>query len=236
MSDRFFRFPHTPHLAWLGPGQPRDDKVLAPDEASALLTGEVVVEEKVDGANIGISCSDAGALRVQNRGSYLERAHAAAQFRPLWPWLAAREARLIELLGVDRILFGEWCYATHSVFYDRLPDWFLGFDVYDRRAERFWDSRRRNDLLRELGLHGVPLLGRGEYTPERLRELVSGPSRVGSGAMEGVVVRQEEGGFTARRAKLVRAEFTQAIEEHWSRKPLHPNQLAPDAGSSTWTR
>jgi hypothetical protein len=44
MTD-FFRFPHTPHLAWLGPGVPRDDKVLAPAEAQALLAGEVVVEE-----------------------------------------------------------------------------------------------------------------------------------------------------------------------------------------------
>ncbi|MGV3590570.1 MAG: DNA ligase, partial [Gammaproteobacteria bacterium] len=28
--DEFFRFPHTPHIAWLGAGMPRDDKVLAP--------------------------------------------------------------------------------------------------------------------------------------------------------------------------------------------------------------
>ncbi|NLZ78249.1 MAG: DNA ligase, partial [Gammaproteobacteria bacterium] len=27
MSD-FFRFPHTPHIDWLGEGMPRDDKVL----------------------------------------------------------------------------------------------------------------------------------------------------------------------------------------------------------------
>lgn len=67
----FFRFPHVPHLAWLGKGQPRDDKVLSPDEAAALLSGEVVVEEKVDGANIGFSASEDGELRAQNRGSYL---------------------------------------------------------------------------------------------------------------------------------------------------------------------
>ena len=33
----FFRFPHTPHLAWLGEGSPRDDKVLLPNEVAALL-------------------------------------------------------------------------------------------------------------------------------------------------------------------------------------------------------
>ncbi|HMM73809.1 MAG TPA: RNA ligase family protein, partial [Rhodocyclaceae bacterium] len=67
MTD-FFRFPHTPHLAWLGPDAPRDDKVLAPAEARALLSGEVVVEEKLDGANLGLSLAPDGSLRAQNRG------------------------------------------------------------------------------------------------------------------------------------------------------------------------
>jgi hypothetical protein len=30
------------------------------------------------------------------------------------------------------ILFGEWCRAQHSVFYSRLPDYFLAFDIWDR--------------------------------------------------------------------------------------------------------
>ena len=39
---------------------------------------------------------------------------------------------LFEILSEKFILFGEWCYAQHSIFYDRLPDWFLGFDIYDK--------------------------------------------------------------------------------------------------------
>ena len=57
MSDGFFRFPHTPHLTWLGLGEPRDDKVLSGDEALALLSADVVLEEKLDGANLGFSLS-----------------------------------------------------------------------------------------------------------------------------------------------------------------------------------
>ena len=41
----FYRFPHTPHLAWVGVGEPRDDKVLSASEAAALLARDVVVEE-----------------------------------------------------------------------------------------------------------------------------------------------------------------------------------------------
>jgi hypothetical protein len=57
MSDGFFRFPHTPHLAWLGQGEPRDDKVLSADGSLNLLSADVVLEEKVDGANLGFSLS-----------------------------------------------------------------------------------------------------------------------------------------------------------------------------------
>ncbi|MEI7610790.1 MAG: RNA ligase family protein [Rhodospirillaceae bacterium] len=97
MSD-FFRFPHTPHIAWLGEGTPRDDKVLEAGEASAFLDGEVVVEEKVDGANLGFSVSPDGELRAQNRGHYLERPFSG-QFSRLESWLAPREDALFDALA-----------------------------------------------------------------------------------------------------------------------------------------
>ncbi len=225
----FFRFPRTPHVTWLGEGQPRDDKVLVPAEAETLLAGAVVVEEKVDGANIGFSIGEEGTLRVQSRGSYLDPESSHPQFRPLWPWLKARESEIAEALGSDRILFGEWCHAVHSVAYHRLPDWFLGFDVYDRSAGKFWDSARRNALLESIRLHSVPRIAAGHLTIQGIEQLLSTPSRVGIGAVEGLVIRRESGGFTTARAKLVRREFTQAIDEHWSRGPLRRNQLAPEA-------
>ena len=230
MND-FFRFPHTPHLAWLGSGQPRNDKVMAPDEVDILLDGALVVEEKIDGANIGFSTSEDGTVLVQNRGQYLDRSYSHAQFQPLWKWLPAREEALADALYPDRMLFGEWCYAVHSVEYDGLPDWFMGFDVYDRSEGVFWDTERRDRLLADVGLISVPRLGSGDYTLPDLTDLLARPSRVGAGPLEGVVVRRELDGQTTVRAKLVRAEFAQAIEEHWSRGPLRRNELAGGVGS-----
>lgn len=83
----FFRFPHTPHIAWLGKGQPRDDKVLAVDEANQLLREAVVLEEKVDGANLGLSIGSDGVVRAQNRGQYLPEPYTG-QFSRLNAWLA----------------------------------------------------------------------------------------------------------------------------------------------------
>lgn len=232
MTD-FFRFPQTPHLTWLGQGRPRDDKVLSDADVQALLAGEVVVEEKVDGANLGLSTSEEGHLQVQNRGAYLDPEQSPPQFRPLWPWLTAREEGLVDALWPDLILFGEWCYAVHSVAYDRLPDWFLGFDVYDRSVGRFWSSGRRNGLCARAGLHVVPSLGRGRFTLGQLCHLLKETSRVGGGPIEGIVVRREDDGFTAARAKLVRAEFAQAIEQHWSAGPLRRNEMAQEVLART---
>jgi ATP-dependent RNA circularization protein (DNA/RNA ligase family) len=228
----FFRFPHTPHLTWLVPGTPRDDKVLSSLEASALLGADVVVEEKLDGANLGFSLSPEGQLRSQNRGQYLHSPHAG-QFARLPDWLAMHGETLRSALAqhlqrdaADLMLFGEWCAARHSLGYDHLPDWFLLFDVYDRRLGRFWSSSRRNALATTLGLATVPQLLWGRFALQQLEELLdSQRSQFRQGALEGIVIRRESSDWCEARAKLVRPDFTQAIDEHWSRRRVEWNQL-----------
>lgn len=226
MSEVFFRFPHTPHLAWLGQGSPRGDKVLTPKQVSALLADAVVVEEKLDGANLGLSVSPQGALRAQNRGQYLVEPFVG-QFSRLGPWLAQRRRALLDHLTPGLILFGEWCAARHSLHYAGLPDWYLVFDVYDREAGQFWDTVRRDALVKTLGLECVPTLHRGMVTQASLRALLeSTQSCYRSGPPEGIVIKREGGGWTLSRAKLVRAEFTQAIGAHWRNRSIEWNRVA----------
>ena len=226
----FFRFPHTPHLSWLGKGTPREDKVLSPNEGAEFLTNELIVEEKIDGANLGFSTNKDGELLAQNRGDWIKPETSHKQFQPLWSWLAPRREILIDALWPDLILFGEWCTTVHSVEYDNLPDWFLGFDVFDRAKGRFWSTQRRNELLAQLGLRCVPTLGRGHFDLEGLVALLD-TSSVGSTLMEGIYLRAESNDWLNQRAKLVRAEFVQAIDSHWSRAPLRRNHLSPTAWS-----
>ncbi len=222
MTD-FFRFPHTPHIAWLGEGSPRDDKVLTPDEIARLLSGPVVIEEKLDGANLGLSVGSDGLVRAQNRGHYLEHPFPG-QFEKLEIWLRQHEDRLFDALGEDLILFGEWCAARHSLDYSRLPDWFVGFDVYDRRREAFWSTTRRDALLSALGLPAIRRLAAGEYTVDGLKALVLGSgSNYRDGVLEGIVIRHEDPDWLLDRAKLVRHDFTQAILEHWRKRRIEWN-------------
>ncbi len=221
----FFRYPHTPHLAWLGQGEPRDDKVLSAVEVKALLADEVVVEEKLDGANLGLSVGPDGGLRAQNRGSYLAEPHAG-QFARLPAWIAHHELPLRAMLRPDLILFGEWCAARHSLDYSALPDWFLVFDVYDRSACRFWNSSRRATFAREAGLATVPEVFRGRTTLVDLKKLVAtASSQYRRGGLEGLVIRRESSEWAEARAKLVRPDFTQAIDTHWRKRAIEWNRV-----------
>jgi len=225
MSNEFIKFPHTPHLAWLSSKPLREDRVLSNDEVSVFLGDHVIVEEKVDGANIGISVSSERSLVVQNRGAYIEKP-APAQFQPLWNWLNMRSEQLIKRLGQDLILFGEWCYAVHSIRYERLPDWFIGFDIYDRSRGAFLASDRRDDLLSSLHLYSVPRIAKGRFSmPELARLIENSRSAFGSTKVEGLYLRRESQGWLEQRAKMVRAEFTQSISEHWTSRPLSRNVL-----------
>lgn len=215
----FVRFPRTPHLALLGPVEVRDDKVMSPQAARAFLDEEIIVEEKADGENLGLSVVD-GQVVAQSRGSYVEL--GGASFRGLAAWLQPRASRIARELGEDLVLFGEWCAVRHSVPYDALPDWLLVFDVYDRRTQAFWQLDERDLLAEALQLARVPRLAAGSFDMTELRRLL-GPSRLGDTPMEGLVLRHTE--RPGERAKLVRPEFLEAIDDHWRSRPIEPNRL-----------
>jgi hypothetical protein len=100
----------------------------------------------------------------------------------------------------------------------------LGFDVFDTEAGRFWSTRRRDELLEALGIARVPRISQGTFDLRGLIKLL-GPSYLTDKGMEGLYVRRDEGEWLLCRAKIVRAEFVQSIEEHWSSRRLEKNTL-----------
>jgi len=230
MTSTFYRFPHTPHLAWLGSGPVRDDKVFTAQEAKDFLAHAVSVEEKVDGANIGFSLDASGELQIQQRGDYLQAPYNG-QFSNLGSWLKVHADDLKVFLQDSEhqglILFGEWCAARHSVAYTHLPDPFLLFDIADRSTQRFWSRQHRNEAAALLDLATVPLLQpEVHHRLDRLAdELEHYQSRYHPGPPEGIILRHDDRNWCVARAKLVRPDFTQAIEEHWRSRPIEWNGI-----------
>ena len=127
------------------------------------------------------------------------------------------------------IVFGEWCAARHTLDYETLPDWFLLFDVYDRRTSHFWSSSRRNALARSARLATVPQIVCGRYTVDSLKELVfTRSSHYRKGPLEGVVIRRSaefsDKDFSKSVMKCVRANHVQTTD-HWKDQEIVRNKL-----------
>ena len=66
-SDDFTKYPRTPQL--FGSRGTDDDKHLGPDESLQLIADRsLIVEEKLDGTNVGIRVTTSGRLVLQCRG------------------------------------------------------------------------------------------------------------------------------------------------------------------------
>lgn len=243
-----YKYPSTPHLEGS-----RLQKGDIPDTAaskrkdthapySRLLGRYIVVEEKLDGANAGISFSPGGELLLQSRGHYLAGGGRERQFGLFKRWAAAHERALLERLGDRYVLYGEWMGKKHSVFYNHLPHLFCEFDIYDRSGGVFLSTTARRVLLCDVPVLAVPVLYAG-IAPRRIQDLLAllGPSlartpawredfehaarREGldlakcwaqadkSDLAEGLYIKTEDSGVVTGRYKWVRSDFVQAIAD-----------------------
>ena len=237
--DDFIKYPRTPHL--FGSQGTDDDKHLGRKESAAFIANpSLIVEEKIDGTNVGIHFTSGGRMVLQCRGHEItEGMHP--QYDLFKQWTSVKRLVLEKMLGGQFILYGEWLYAKHSVHYRKLPHYFFEFDIYDKDAGRFLDLASRQEILGGTGLHTVPVVHRGRITAGDLSLLI-GPSAFDSvfenpvtgrtdNLMEGIYVRTEGGGFVTGRAKLVRPEFVEKVKqsEHWQQQKMVPNLLAASA-------
>jgi len=219
------KYPRTPHLSGsrLQPGD-EDVAVIARED---LGPGPLVIEEKLDGSNCGISIDLDESLVLQSRGHILTGGPRERQFDLLKRWANHHAKALRSILGRRYIMYGEWMYARHTIPYDRLPHYFLEFDVLDRETGHFLGTDARLKLLGEGPVVSVPVIGTG--LPLLIESY--GRSRCSSTElMEGLYLKREEGGRVTARYKYVRAGFLQAAadaDSHWADRPIEPNRLCP---------
>ena len=231
----FHKYPRTPHLDWSKGTS--DDKRLGPKESARMLADDsLIVEEKLDGTNVGLHIAD-GVLILQCRGHEIT-AGMHPQYDLFKQWATAKRTVFEEMLGERFLIYGEWLYARHSIFYQQLPHYFFEFDIFDKLEKCFLNLGERLKMLSGTGIHTVPIVHRGKTTPKQLRSLVgqsqfesqlTNPSSGRSDdLMEGLYLRTEKNGVVTARAKFVRPEFTQCVQQsnHWQQETMVPNELA----------
>jgi hypothetical protein len=241
--DEFVKYPRTPHL--FGSRGTDDDKHLSARVSAAFLADpSLVVEEKLDGTNVGIHFTATGRMVLQCRGHEITTG-MHPQYDLFKQWTTGKRPALEVMLEDRFILFGEWLYAKHSVHYRGLSHYFFEFDIYDKKGGGFLDLESRLRKLDGTGVRTVPVLRRGATTEAELRALI-GRSQFDStfenpltgrtdDVMEGLYLRTEAGGMVSRRAKLVRPEFVEKVKqsEHWQHTAMVPNLLA--GGAEIWS-
>ena len=233
------KYPRTPHLegSRLQPG----DEDLSQIPFRQIAGRNLVVEEKCDGANSAVSFSPSGQLLLQSRGHYLTGGWRERHYNLMKQWASAHRDAFYQVLGSRYVMYGEWMYAKHSVFYDALPGYFLEFDILDRERGVFLDTPSRRKLTEKLPVTSVPVLAQGRFTKKDDLLSLLGPSRfitpkkterlrqvcVQNGLdperqiretdpsdwMEGLYLKVEEEGIVTERLKYVRASFAQQVDE-----------------------
>lgn len=222
---------------------------------SDIVGKTIAVEEKCDGANTGISFDSDGTILLQSRGHYPTGGAREKHYNLFKQWAQIHQGVLRDILGSRYIMYGEWLYAKHTIFYDALPHYFLEFDIYDRELEVFLDTPSRWNLLAGAPIVSVPVLKRSVFkkvdeiaafvghslyiTDDHIDRLkvICEQNRIdvdstlsgtdSSTTMEGVYLKVEEDGKVIR-LKFVRQSFLQNIlesETHWLQRPIIPNQL-----------
>jgi hypothetical protein len=232
------KYPRTAHLE--GSKFQKGDEGYDHVPYALLQEQHLVVEEKIDAANSGVSFSAAGDLLLQSRGHYLTGGGRERQFNLFKQWATAHEGWLLERLEDRYVMYGEWCHKKHVMFYDQLPHFFLEFDVKDKRTKEFLSTEARRKLLAGGPVLSVPVLYEG-VAPRKLSDLkalllpsmargmvwrksfesIVARERLDlqkawtqtdrSDSAEGLYIKVEVGERTVGRYKFVRGDFVQAI-------------------------
>ena len=205
-----YKYPRTPHLP-SSPGTTSDDKKL---KGTDHLRGkEVVVTVKMDGENSTL---------------YRDGAHARSldgKKHPSRNWLAAFHAGFAHDIPEGWRVCGESLFAQHSIAYDALPSYFMGFSAWNEKNKCLsWDDTIA--FFNVLGIEPVQLIYRGEFDDKRIADLVAS---LDLEKQEGIVVRLAQSfsyeDFGVSIAKWVRQGHVQT-DKHWMHQAVVANGLA----------
>ena len=228
------KYPSTPHFPF-SPCSLDEDDVVSNHVSNFIGTDQVVVLEKLDGANCCIT----------HNGEVFARTHSKVTSLPWFSTIKSMvrsfDTRLMDMLREKNlVLFGENMTAIHSITYDGLRSYFYLFGVLNRRRGMWLSWSKVTHIAKLLGIPTVPLVcgpkcftGLDELKTLLQREAsqasrLSGPDS--DQRPEGFVVRHS-GAFPAEQfskhiAKYVRKNHIQtpasrhAFKAQWKKSKL----------------
>lgn len=213
------KYPRTFHFDF-SPGKSADDKILETNRH--LLNTEIVITEKLDGSNVDLEYNACYA-----------RTHSSLPKHPSFDAFKAIHSNLKYSIPKEYQIFGEWCFAVHSIEYE-LDDYLHIFGIRDL-SKMVWLSWDEVEMWsEELNVPTVPVLFKGKFNNEiELKATVENLSMMNScygSQREGVVIRvinefTDDDDFTFKVGKWVRKNHIVSNSEHWKRKIVIKQKL-----------
>lgn len=195
----YVKYPRTCHLPW-SPGVSDDDRVI--ENLSDFHGKRVIVTEKMDGENSSLYRDHVHARSVES-GGHMSR-----------DWLKQFWSTFAHEIPKGWRICGENLFAVHSISYDNLPSYFLGFSIWnDKNVCLSWDDTL--EWFELLGITPVPVLYDDVFVQPTIEKI---GHKLDVSKQEGYVVRVADeipyGHFRRKIAKYVRRGHVQTTK-HW---------------------
>ena len=223
-------FPATAHLPWK-PNTSQGDVVARDAEAAVVFENPVFIEEKIDGASVGFTIED-GHPVIRNREHFLKKGFvgktpAKKQFAPIWNYFYDNSAKFETLTHLGPFsVFGEWMLMQHGIYYNRLPDLFIAYDIWNWQLGKWLAPTTARPILQKCGFHVPAVMFQGDLEEyQQLEQLLDQKSEWSDSKVEGVYIRvSEDRELTTHRFKMVRSDFVPGAL--WDKKDIKKNKVA----------
>lgn len=216
MSEELKRHPRLAHFPF-SKGVGKNDVIINDECFSSMIDERLVYTEKLDGSNVCLT-----------RDSVYSRSHSGPASHISFLPLREFHSKIKYFIQDDTLIFGEWCYATHSVKYKIMQDYLNIFAVRNSKTGEWGDWDDVIDAASTLGVPTVPILLIGEESSkEKIKynaESLASLSSVYGHERAGVVVRRYNGlrsqdGIMYGAAQCIR-KCNKKITTHWTREPI----------------
>ena len=203
-----FKYPRTYHLPW-SLGSTNDDKFVK--SLDPFLDMDIVVTIKKDGENFS-GYSDGFHARSLDSKEHKSR----KWIKEFW------NSRKHDVPSGFRIC-GENLYAKHSIYYDNLKSYFMGFSIWNNDLCLSW--KETLEWFSLLDIEPVEVIYEGKFNEDILKNLVNS---IDLNKEEGYVIRNKNeflyNDFSTNVAKFVRQNHIQT-SDHWIHQEIIPNKL-----------
>jgi len=208
LFTHYVKYPRTHHLPW-SECVNDDDRVIA--SLDAFAGKRVIVTEKMDGENTTMYRDYIHARSIDSRT------------HPTRNWVKQFWSQISADIPEGWRVCGENLYAKHSIEYNALETYFMGFSLWnDRNTCMSWDDTVEWFTL--MDIKPVPVLYDGDFNEKTIRALWDIKDWK---QCEGYVVRLADsfsyGEFKHKAAKFVRKNHIQTTK-HW----MHGQRIEPN--------